>query len=362
MVPKTYISPVQGFMLAVASISVTGHLLFIPVIINHAGRDSWISLLLAAPPFLALSGLLASLARMFPDQSIIQYSQVILGKQAGRIGSLLFLLFLFHDATLSIRGFGEFYTSAITPKTPIMVFFVGAALLAVYAVRSGIEVIARTNQLFLAILIPIGITATILTHKDKDYRNFLPVLYDGLQPVLMGTASLLSVFIGYVVMAMIFPHMTETKHRVRWNMATVAVLLLMFIGPVTGPIALFGEEASIGLTFPTFQILRDIRIGELQRLDMLAVMLWSFGTFSKISVFLYAVTVGIAQLFRLEDHRFLAVPIAALMLIVSLLNSDNFLGIHEFLMYVYPFYATGIGLLLPLLLWIAARWRKLGTR
>jgi spore germination protein KB len=135
---RVTISNVQTYMLGISSLTVTGHLLFIPAIINHAGRDSWLSVITA----------------LFP--------------------------------ALSIRGFGEFFTTAITPRTPILVYFSAIIILAVYAVRSGLEVLARTNAMFLLTMIPIGIVASILTHKDKDYRNFLPILEYGPEPMLLG--------------------------------------------------------------------------------------------------------------------------------------------------------------------------------
>ncbi|MCZ8521454.1 hypothetical protein [Paenibacillus caseinilyticus] len=82
--------------------------------------------------------------------------------------------------------------------------------LASYSDRSGIEVIARTNVMFLVMIIPVGIPASILTQK-------------------------------------------------------VLILVIMFLGPVTGPVAVFGEERSMGPSFQTFQFLRDIMVGTSSR-------------------------------------------------------------------------------------------------
>jgi spore germination protein KB len=356
------ISTVQALLLGIASIAVTGHLLFIPIVLSHSGRDCWLALLAAAIPSLFVSVVVALLAKRFPGQTIVEYSKSIAGKWVGGVLGLLFIFYFFHDATLSIRGFGEFFTSAITPRTPIVIYFSAIVILAVYAVRCGIEVISRTNQMFLFCIVPVGILASIMTHKDKDYRNFLPILEYGPEPMMMGALSLLSLFSSFLVLSMVFPSVNDGKKLLSGSMICMGVLIIMFIGPITGPIAIYGAERSIGITFPTFQILRDIRVGELQRLDLLGIMLWSLGSFGKISLYLFATTVGIAQLTGVRNHKVLAGPVGTLMVIVALINSKNFLEIFKFYKYTYPYYSTFFGIVLPTLLLIVAIVRRKGIR
>ncbi len=346
-------------MLGVSSVTVTGHLLYIPIITHYAGRDSWIALLFASVPAVLIGLFVSILAQRFNGCTLIEYTQLILGKWIGKIFVVMFLLYFLHEATLSIRGFGEFYTSAITPRTPIVVFLIAILILAAYAVRNRLEVLARTNQAFLVMMIPIGIVASILTHKDKDYRNFLPVLENGLDSVLLGTLSITSVYSSFFVLSMIFANVSSTKSLKKYTIFTMLILIGMFIGPLTGVIAIFGEERSVGLYFPTFQMLRDIEIGALQRLDIIGVMLWALGSFTKVSLFLYALVVGIAQLFHIKDYVILVGPVSALIAIVSIINSEDLIGIYRFQRDIYPFYSTLLGLVFPFILLIVSQIRKI---
>jgi spore germination protein KB len=351
------ISKTQALMLGISSITVTGHLLFIPAIINHAGRDCWLSVLLAAIPALFIGYMVASLSKLYPGQTLVEYVQSITGKWIGKLLAVLFLFYFFHDAALSIRGFGEFFASVITPRTPIMIYFTAIVILAGYAVRSGLEVLARTNFIFLVLMIPIGILASILTHKEKDYANFLPVLEFGPEPMLMGSLNLIALYSSFLVLGMVFPHVNKQAKLRKASVITMGILVLMFLGPVTGPVAVFGGERSTGLSFPTYQLLRDIEIAELQRLDILAIFLWSLGSFSKISLYLFAVTYGLSKLLKLDDYRFMVAPTGALLVIFSLLLSDNFVGIYRFLQNIYPFYAILIALAIPSMLLLIAHVR-----
>ncbi|RTQ94510.1 GerAB/ArcD/ProY family transporter [Lysinibacillus telephonicus] len=359
---KIYITKIQALMLGITSITVTGHLLYISVIINHSGRDSWIALLLAIFPAILIGFTVALLSQRYQGYSLVEYCQLILGKALGKFVVILFLIYFLHEVSLSIRGFGEFYTSAVTLRTPISIFLIAILILAGYAVRCGLEVIARTNQTILIMLIPIGILASILTHKDKDYRNFLPILDNSMGPVLDGTLAITSLYSSIFVLSMIFPFVNSTKQLKRYSILTMIILIIMFIGPVTGVLAIYGEERATGLYFPTFLTLRDIQIGALQRLDILGILLWSLGSFAKVALFLYAIVLGTGQLFKLDDYKVLVVPIAALISIISIINSEDFIGIARFLNNYYPYYATFVGLILPLVLLIISQFRKPGGK
>jgi spore germination protein KB len=355
---KAVISRTQAFMLGISGITVSGHLLFIPVVLNLAGRDAWVSLALALIPAMYIGYVTASLACRFPGKTIVEYVQTILGKWPGRAVGWLIVFYFFHDLTLSVRGFGEFYNSAIAPRTPILVYLIGIIILAVYAIRSGVEVLARTNQLLLAFLIPLGITASLLTIKNKDYLNLLPVMEYGVKPALGGMVSLMSLFTTIFVLGMVFPFVRSTRNLKRNSLIAMALLVVMFIGPLTGAIATFGPERSIGLNFPTFLMIRDIKVGQLQRLDLIAVLLWSLGSFGKVVLFLHAVTLGIAKLSGMEDHRRLVIPVAVLVVVTSLYNSDSFVELYRFLRDFYPYYSILVGFIVPsVLLAVALLWK-----
>lgn len=356
---KVRISLTQAQMLIITSITASGHLLFIPAILNHTGRDSWLCLLLVVPPALLIAYTVSSLARMYPGRTAIEYLPLIVGKWPGKLFAALFLFYFFHHALLSVRGFGEFFTIAITPDTPILVYFAAILSLAVYAVRNNLEVLARTNQLFLPIMILVGLSASILTHKDKDFHNFQPILEFGFEPVLQGTLTLAGLYGSFLLMSMVFPYVSrDAKSFQKRSLITMIILIVMFAGPLTGPVAVYGPERSIGISFPTFQLLRDIRVGELQRLDVLGILLWSLGSFGKISLYLYSISLGLAQLFGLKDYRSLVIPVAALIAINSMMISENFLEIYRFLRDTYPYYSNFMGLLLPLLVLLIAKWRE----
>ncbi|MFZ3590787.1 GerAB/ArcD/ProY family transporter [Bacillus sp. DJP31] len=59
---------------------------------------------------------------------------------------------------------------------------------------------------------------------------------------------------------------------------TAFITLLFSLGPITGPIAMFGPVEAAKMAFPTFSEVRYIVAGEvLNRFDAIAVLFWTVG-------------------------------------------------------------------------------------
>lgn len=111
-----------------------------------ANHDVWLNALGAMLLFPLLLLPLLALARRFPQQTLVQYCQALLGPM-GKIIGLLYIWFFVHLGAIYLRQFTELFTSVTMPETPPVVFSVAMAVLAAAAVRSGLEVIGRMVEL-----------------------------------------------------------------------------------------------------------------------------------------------------------------------------------------------------------------------
>ncbi|UTW71000.1 GerAB/ArcD/ProY family transporter [Anaerobacillus sp. HL2] len=152
-----------------------------------------------------------------------------------------------------MRGFGEFYTTAITPDTPILLYLSLICILAIYTVRQGLGSVSKIESIFLSDDDYHRFDRLSGTIPDKDYRNLLPILEYGFQTSSYGGLTLTSLFSSFVIVGMIFPYINDRNSLKRYSFLTSVILVLLFFGPMTGPIAAYGGERGIGFTFPTFQ-------------------------------------------------------------------------------------------------------------
>lgn len=246
--------------------------------------------------------------------------------------------------------------------TPPLVFGIVFMLISAYAVYGGLERLIRVNEILLPLLIVTGIMAWSLTFPFKEYQRLLPFLENGVAPVLYGSIPLMGLIAEMVAMGMIQPAVKDQHSLWKYNSIGMLLITLMFIGPLTGPVAMFGLKAAASLYYPTFNEIEFIYLGEfIQNLQVLAIILWLFGSFGRISFFYYASVRGLAQVLGLSHNRWPVFPVGAAILFLATFPFPDNLLVREFLGGAYPRVSIVMGMVLPtLLLGLAAARRRPG--
>lgn len=352
------ISLLQASMLVVTTLTSTGHLLFVRTVAFYAGRDGWIALLIATSAFAVMLLILAGLISRLPGKNLVEMSLAVFGPVAGRIVGLAFVWYFLHVAALLIRTFGEFLHLSM-PQTPLSAVTLITLMLVVYASRKGIEVQGRANDLILPVLLAMGMTASVVLAKDRRHAELLPVLEYGWLPALQGAASLIGLFSESVVFGMVASAIRPGGRQIYRSLWTAAIIGVMFIGPITGSVALFGAENVRTMVYPTFEEMKRIQVAEfIGNLDVLGVVLWTAGSVIKAVLFLWAAATGLASLLGLRNHRPLIAPLGLITGGLAFILTGNRMELERFLTDTYPVYGITIGSLLPLLLLIGARLRR----
>src|SRR5690554_726339 len=162
----------------------------LPVLtLSDSRQDAWISALLTLLGSEVFVLLIAYLDSRFPGVSLIEYSQQLLGKWAGRIISFV-LLFLFLEVSLvKLRFYAEVIATGFLPETP-MWFITGLMVInAVYCVHLGLETLARASDLLFFIFVFSIISLIIIPLPEIRLNNIQPVLARGWQPVIRGALT-----------------------------------------------------------------------------------------------------------------------------------------------------------------------------
>ncbi|MDQ1000215.1 spore germination protein KB [Neobacillus niacini] len=335
MIERGRISNIQAAMLAITSLTIIGHLILLTVVLRQSRQDGWIAAIIGTA--LGLIGIIAvvKLAQRFPGLTLIEILFIHFS-WVGKIIGILYLIYFYIMVVLGVRLFVESYKLIMT-ETPMWAFVTIILLLTAFIVYSGLESLGRLNQIMLPVLVIIAIAVVFLTMGEKkDYSNLLPILGNGLQPVGLGALSVMGWFGEFVVLGMILPYVQQPKKLVKTGIWTALITLIFFLGPITGPVALFGPVEAAKMSFPTFSEVRYISAGEvINRFDAIAVLFWTVGLMIRISVFFYGLTLGLAQVFKLRTYQPLVIPMAWLIGVGSFLFAKNYSELNEFLFQSY---------------------------
>lgn len=143
MMQNVKINPYQ-FLVLVTLFSLGTSILIIPsVLAEGAKQDAWIAAIFGILMGILIIWLYCLIAQWFPNLSLVQISEKILGKWIGKAVSLLFVAMAFIYAAGLLYYSGTFLNLNLMPNTPMIALnlLLGGAI--VIGVRLGIETIAR---------------------------------------------------------------------------------------------------------------------------------------------------------------------------------------------------------------------------
>jgi spore germination protein KB len=358
MIEKGKISSFQMAIIMNPAIIATGILLVPSLTAAKAERDMWISPFWGSILGFYIVFVTYQLHKQYPKKTIIEYSERIIGKIPGKFISVLILLFYLHVTGIIIREYGEFISGNFLYKTPGIVIMLSMVLVCAFSVGGGIEVIARTAQIFVPIVVLLWLILVIFLLGDLNPNNMLPIFEKGVFPSILGSATSSAWFSEYLLIAFILPYLSDPEKGMRWgNYSVVSVLVILVITNIT-TLLLFGEITS-DLLYPVMNAGRYISIAEFfEHLESIIMAIWIAGAFLKISIFYYALVLGVAQILRLSDYKPIVYPLGFLLVLVAQWSAPNLFELKEFLGTTSVFYFLFIQLVIPTFLLVIALLRK----
>lgn len=288
-----------------------------------AGRDAWLAALLGVSLNLATAGIYIALAERHNGQTLVQIAMTVLGRWPGMAVGCLFSLFCYLLAALMVGDMGFFMTSQILAETPIEAIEVLFVCAVVLAIRSGLRSYALAGEIFFAWVALLMVLFMIPLIPDFDARRLLPILDQGMMPVVKGGASFFALQ-ELSVLLMIYPYVTPGKGRRRGLIVGTAIGGSALVLLTLGCIGVLEENLTANNLYPVYTLAKNIKIGRfLERIEGIMIFIWICSIFLKIALTFHASLIGLAQTFRIGDIRVLLWPLAIGLIWLSLASYPN---------------------------------------
>jgi spore germination protein KB len=153
---------------------IQGSILLVSFTTGITKQDTWIVVLLGMIISVPIILMYVSLAEKFPGKNLIQINDVTFGPYLGKLVSLCYIWFFMSLACLNLRDVGNFVTTYMLNKTPMIVILITFTSLCAWTVRKGIELIVRISSLFVTFIVIEVLMTFLLLFKDMDFTSFLP--------------------------------------------------------------------------------------------------------------------------------------------------------------------------------------------
>ncbi|MCC5465782.1 GerAB/ArcD/ProY family transporter [Pelosinus baikalensis] len=330
-----------------------------------AKQDAWIVVLLSMFVGFALMWVYTELQKKFPQENLAAIIIKILGKYLGIPLVLLYALFFLYCSTRIFRDFGEVIVTTFLVKTPLLVVLIVFMLTALYVLFLGLEVLGRTSEILLpivlfsiiSVIIMVGISGRI------QLEGLSPVLANGWQPVFKEVyPKFVNSPFGEAAVFMMYWCYLDTKQPVRkisfWAIST-AGLIITIIDVIS--ICVLGVTIAGATTIPFLGVIKLINIGDIiTNLDAFGIVLMFIGGFYKMILFFYGGVQAFATVFKGVDSRWIMVLSAIFVLWLSIVFEPNYpyhiwLGHKVSLPYIHNVFQTIIPPFLLLIYWFKGK-------
>ncbi|WP_179289261.1 GerAB/ArcD/ProY family transporter [Priestia flexa] len=330
-------------------------ILVIPsIIVSIAKQDAWITSILTLVIALGILPLYIALGKRYPTMLFTEFTEEILGKWIGKVFSIIFLTFPVIAGSLTLYNIGDFIITQVMPETPIVPIYVFVLSVSLFGVRLGLEVLARSGEILFPWVIALFSLLVLFLTKQINFDHFQPFFTMGLRPIFISTVHFLTFpFLDTVVFLMIFPYVKWTsKKRTPVYIGTLIGGVFLIIIIFLCVLVLGVDQTSTRLS-PTYLLAKEINVTNfITRIEVIVAIIWFISIFFKLSILLFVLNLGVAQLFNLTTYRFLTLPLGLLFLASSNIFVPNGPFLGSYTLTTSPFYTGTIGFALPFILFV----------
>ncbi|GIO05262.1 hypothetical protein J31TS6_12900 [Brevibacillus reuszeri] len=274
----------QAIMMIMLTVGITNHVTVIPLLLSKAGRDSWVSVLLTAIPYILWAILLAFINRRLKQQPLAVWITRNSSKLVSYIILTPILLILYVMALVSLIDTQTWTTVNYLPRTPEWVTALALIVFCMIAAHRGIAPLGITAGMLLPAVAILGFFVAFGNVPKKDYSLLLPLFQHGYTPMLHGMLYAAGGFVELFVL-LLLQHHVRAPLRLTHFLILVFIIIILTISPLTGAIAEFGPIESTRQRFPAFEQWRLLTIGkDIENMEFFAIYQWLSGSFVRISL------------------------------------------------------------------------------
>lgn len=330
--------------------------------IQSAKQDAWISIIAAGGIALLVALLATQAAHLYPGQTLIEYSQTILGTWIGKAVVVTYLVQWYTIIPIVLRQFTDLVEVMLLQGTPREAIMILMILLIVYATYAGgIESIGRCSEFLGPIILFVISLVLIASLNDFNWKNILPVYADsGIAGIWGGTlapASYLGHSVEYLMFASFINKPRKGAPFAYWAVLTAVLVVLLNMVMI---IMTTGVNLSPKMRYPFFEMTKKISLfGFLDNFDAIPVVIWIASVFIKLAIYLFITSYGTAQLLKVASWRTMIWFIAPVIFVFALVPRDVTEATDHYLLNYWVPVALPVNMIgLPLLLLIVGKIRQ----
>ncbi|SMQ77461.1 spore germination protein (amino acid permease) [Bacillus sp. OV166] len=279
--------PRQLLLLLILSTGLLNHVLLIPNLLTAAGRDSWLSVIVAYPIALFFLWLVYFIVKNSPNEGFFSMIRQRLGRTFSTVFSISVILFLFTSSYVTFRDLMIWLKAYFLADASVFMINFILILVCFLITLAGVKSMAISSGFLLPLVVLFGILIAITNTSLKDPSLLFPVFADGYSPLIRGGIYVLSGLLEIYMVILLQPFSQEP---IKFKQLFILLTFLtgLILGPLSASIMEFGPTEAIHFRYPAYEQWRVLSIGEyISHLDFFALYQWLSGALIRIGLFMY---------------------------------------------------------------------------
>ncbi|UKS30956.1 spore germination protein [Paenibacillus sp. HWE-109] len=276
--------------------------------------------------------LLTKLGMRFPRQSIVQYSEELIGKWTARVFSVLIIAFFSIITALASREFGEVVVTSVMTKTPLEVTVIVMLILAAISSRADMTTFTYFHHFYFPIIVFPLVLIVVLSLKNAQMVYLMPVWGNEPSGMFAGTLTMAALFQGSFIITLVIPAMRRPERAMIASFVGMVISGGLYLLIVVATVGVFGAEEVKNLVWPTLELAKTTSLPAniLERLDGAFLAVWVTAVFTTLLSSYYSAIRFLMQLFRLQDHKLFSFFLIPFIYVIAMLP-QNLLAMYDFI-------------------------------
>lgn len=306
MTSPVKISGYQAMLLVIGTIIPTT-IMFLPgKMYQVAKQDSWLSVILVSLLGLYVAIVMYAIQRRFTGYTVLEASRFVFGSVVSKIVCLAYLAYFVHINAIILREFSSMIATMFMPETPMNAFSICIIIAVLYAVSNGLEVLARSTEIFMPIILILVFAISILNINNIEVSRLSPVLADGMAPIIKGAIPGAVFMTETVVLGILLPFLNKRQLALKVSFTAVIIVMLIQLLMTVTSITVIGSRLA-RYQYALLGLSRVISVADfIERVEPFVMITWVFGGLVKIGVFVFCSTVAAAKFLGVRESTLIA--------------------------------------------------------
>lgn len=324
-------------------------------------EHAWMATILGVIFTIPVVIMYAKTMESYPGKNLFEIIDIIFGKCFGSILNMIFIFHLIFLGAYILNDFTDFIKLTALFNTPKFIPMLFIALLSIWILKEGIEVLAAWSHFLIRIILIFIVLIWILLIPQMKLTNIYPIFYIDIKSILKSGLSIVTIPFSEVVIFLSFFDYINKNEKVK-NIFIKPLLIggaLVTLATLID-IMLIGGEGHFSYYYPGYEGIRRLKFqGEFQRVEIIVSIAFAIIQFLEINVCILGASKELEKVFSLNNYRDILIPVVLLLSNFAYIIFGSIEESMNFIKTLWPIYGIILQIILPGLVFIGVLVKKI---